>query len=173
MRKVFYILDKLTDEDVVWLAAAGDRQLYAPGEALIRENEAVDALIFVLDGWVSVTVAGVGEVARLGSGEILGEMSLVDESPPSATVAAVSPTQALVVPRRTLDDRMAADPAFASRLYRAIAMFLSIRMRATVKRLGYGSERPATEEEIDLALLDRIDVSGARFDRMIKTLLGA
>jgi len=76
------------------------------------------------------------KVASLGSGEMLGEISLVDESPPSATVVVVEPSHVLHVPRSTLNAKLDADSAFAARLYRAIAMFLSIRMRGTVQQLG-------------------------------------
>jgi CRP/FNR family transcriptional regulator, cyclic AMP receptor protein len=172
MRKVLYILTKLSDDDVEWLSVAGERQWLEPGTTLIRQGEPIEALIFVLDGQVAVSIAGIGEVARLGSGEILGEMSLVDESPPSATVTVVAPTQVLAVDKQRLVDRLESNAAFAARFYRAIAMFLSIRMRSTVQRLGYGNAPASTEEELDLALLDTVHIAGARFDRMIKQLLG-
>src|ERR1700744_5279119 len=172
MRKVFYILTRLSDEDVEWMSMVGRRQKREAGSVLIRQGEPVEALIFMLDGQVSVTVDGVGEVARLGSGEILGEMSLVDESPPSATVTGVQPTQVLAVEKQRLVARLDSDAAFAARFYRAIAMFLSIRMRNTVQHFGYGNAPVSTEEELDLALLDTVHVAGSRFDRMIKDLLG-
>jgi CRP/FNR family transcriptional regulator, cyclic AMP receptor protein len=172
MRKVLYILNKLSDDDVEWLSLAGDRQLLDVGTTLIRQGEPIEALIFVLDGQVSVSIEGLGEVALLGSGEILGEMSLVDESPPSATVTVVAPTQILAVDKQRLVDRLESNAAFAARFYRAIAMFLSIRMRSTVQRLGYGNAPASSEEELDLALLDTVHIAGARFDRMIKQLLG-
>jgi CRP/FNR family transcriptional regulator, cyclic AMP receptor protein len=172
MRKVFYILTRLNDQDVEWMSAVGQRQRHEAGSVLIRQGEPVEALIFVLDGQVSVTVDGVGEIARLGSGEILGEMSLVDESPPSATVTVVQPTQILAIEKQRLVARLDSDTAFAARFYRAIAMFLSIRMRNTVRHFGYGNAPVSTEEELDLALLDTVHVAGARFDRMIKDLLG-
>src|SRR6202007_1384594 len=106
----------------------------------------ISAVTFVLDGQVSVSIKGIGEVTKLGSGEILGEMSLVDESPPSATVTVVAPTQILAVDKQRLVDRLESNAAFAARFYRAIAMFLSIRMRSTVQRLGYGNA-PASSEE--------------------------
>jgi CRP/FNR family cyclic AMP-dependent transcriptional regulator len=172
MRKVFYILTRLNDEDVDWLATVGQRQRLDVGTVLIRQGQPIEALIFVLDGQVSVTVDGLGEIARLGSGEILGEMSLVDESPPSATVTVVQPTQILAIDKQHLVARLDSDAAFAARLYRAIATFLSIRMRNTVRRFGYGNAPVATQEELDIALLDTVHVAGARFDRMIKELLG-
>ena len=173
MRKVLYILTKLSDEDVEWLSMVGERQWVDVGVKLIQQGEPIEALIFVLDGQVAVSIEGIGEVARLGSGEILGEMSLVDESPPSATVTVVAPTHILSVDKARLAARIDADAVFAARLYRAIAMFLSIRMRRTVQRLGYGSAPASSEEELDVALLDTVHIAGARFDRMIKQLVGA
>jgi CRP-like cAMP-binding protein len=173
MRKVFYILEKLTDEDAQWLISVGEKKTFNKGACLIREGEHINALIFLLSGQVSVEVSGVGELAVLGSGEILGEMSLVDESPPSASVIAVTQASVLTIDRAAIDQKLAADPAFAARLYRAIAMFLSVRLRRTVAKLGYGSAAPSSEEEIDLAMLETVNVSGARFDRMIKALMGA
>jgi CRP/FNR family transcriptional regulator, cyclic AMP receptor protein len=54
-------------------------------------EEPIDALMLVLDGKVSVEVDGIGLIASLGSGEMLGEMSLVDEAPPSATAVVTQP----------------------------------------------------------------------------------
>jgi CRP-like cAMP-binding protein len=171
MRKVLYILSRLSDEDVDWISQTGRRTRHAPGEILIRQGVQIDSLMFVLDGRVSVEVAGVGQVASLGSGEMLGEMSLVDESPPSATVVVVEPANVLHLDRHVLNARIDRDPAFAARLYRAIAMFLSVRMRSTVQRLGYGKVAVASEDELDMSLLDAVTVAGSRFDRMIKKLM--
>ena len=98
-----------------------------------KQGAAINSLMFVLDGKVSVEVEGVGQIASLGSGEVLGEMSLVDESPPSAGVIVVEPTRVLHIDRTILNTKLEGDPAFAARLYRAIAMFLSVRMRSTVQ----------------------------------------
>ena len=154
------------------MADVGARLRLPPGSVLIHEGQPIDTLTFVLDGEVIVSVEGVGNVAKLGSGEILGEMSLVDESLPSATVTVSETAEVLAISRDALAARLDADSAFAGRFYRAIAMYLSIRMRATVKRLGYGNAPPTSEEELDIALLDAVHIAGARFDRMIKRLLG-
>lgn len=173
MRKVLYILSRLTDEDVDWMAATGTRRVHEAGDILIRQGEPIDALMFVLDGKVSVEVDGVGQVASLGSGEMLGEMSLVDEAPPSATVFVTERTHVLHIDRHVLNAKLEADPHFAARLYRAIAVFLSVRMRSTVQQFGYGKASVISEDEIDMSLLDTVTLAGSRFERMIKTLLTA
>jgi CRP-like cAMP-binding protein len=173
MRKVLYILSRLTDEDVDWMAATGKRQRHEAGDILIKQGEPVDALMFVLDGKVSVEVEGVGQIASLGSGEMLGEMSLVDEALPSATVVVTELTHVLHIDRRVLNTKLEAEPHFAARLYRAIAMFLSMRMRSTVQQLGYGRTGVFDEDEIEMSFLDAVTVAGSRFDRMVKKLLTA
>lgn len=100
-------------------------------------------------------------------------MSLVDEAPPSATVVVNEPTNVLHIDRANLNAKIESDTAFASRLFRAIAMFLSIRMRSTVQRLGYGKATVSSDDELDMALLDSVTVAGGRFDRLVKKLLTA
>src|SRR3954471_23429926 len=102
MRKVLYILSRLSDDDVEWMAATGKRTRHPAGATLIRQGEVIDSLMFVLDGKASVEIEGVGQVASLGSGEVLGEMSLVDESPPSATVVVTEPAHVLHIARAAL-----------------------------------------------------------------------
>src|SRR2546421_1119539 len=103
MRKVLYILSRLNDEDVDWFAATGRRANYGAGDVLIKQGAPINSLMFVLDGKVSVEVEGVGQIANLGSGEVLGEMSLVDESPPSAGGILVEPTRVLHIDRTVLN----------------------------------------------------------------------
>ena len=173
MRKVLYILSRLTDEDVDWMAATGKRQRHEAGDILIRQGQPVDALMFVLDGKVSVEVEGVGQIASLASGEMLGEMSLVDEAPPSATVVVTEPTHVLHIDHGVLNAKLDVDPYFAARLYRAIAVFLSMRMRSTVQQLGYGKSAAFEEDAIEMSFLDAVTMAGSRFDRLIKKLLTA
>jgi CRP/FNR family transcriptional regulator, cyclic AMP receptor protein len=61
----------------------------------------------------------------------MGEMSFVDQAPPSATVQAMEPSFVLDIPRRRLNAKLAEDAGFAARFYRALSMFLAARLRAT------------------------------------------
>jgi CRP-like cAMP-binding protein len=105
-------------------------------------------------------VAGLGEVARLGSGEILGEISFVDTSSPSATVTTFAPTQVLAIDRERLFGHLASDPAFAARFYLAVAMYISVRMRETMQR--FGRDTSNAEEELNMDLLHTVHIAGAR-----------
>jgi len=174
MRKVLYILGELNDEDVEWMAATGRRQVAeAAPLVLIREGQPARDLFFVLDGHSTVSVAGVGDVARLGTGEVMGEMSFVDSSPPSATVTAEPGCVVLALPKTEMEARLARDIGFAARFYRAMALFLADRLRSantrgkTAATLG---DSKVVEDELDEGLLDTVSLAGVRFERMLEML---
>jgi CRP/FNR family cyclic AMP-dependent transcriptional regulator len=177
MRKALLVLGILNDSDLDWMIAAGAKREIAPGDVLIHEGRPVDALFLVLDGALAVTSRATGnrEIARLLSGEIVGEMSFVDSRPPSATVCAVERACVLVVPRSALQARLNAEPLFAARFYRALAVFLSDRMRSTLGLLGYGAGAKLDEEstysdELDTDEMERASLAGARFDLLQRRL---
>jgi len=178
MRKVLYIFGELADSDIEWMARTGRRRWVNEGEILIYEGKPVDSVIFLLQGEFAVSVAGIGEVARLGSGEIVGEMSYVDSAPPSATVTARSRSLTLFVAKRDLTLKLESDIPFGFRFYRALAVFLADRLRGTVRRLGYAKTGSLEgdellEDELDSGILDNVAKAGDRFHRMLKMLSGA
>lgn len=178
MRKVLYILGLLDDLDVDWLARHGRKRAIAPGEILVREGLACPSVFILLNGSMGVTIAGLGRVATLGAGEVIGELSFVDSAPPSATVTAETGCDILDVDKGVLAAQLAANDAFARRFYQAIAMFLADRLRGTVRRLGYGAGGSLDSDEIladelDEKLLDTVSLAGERFDRLIRTLATA
>ncbi|MEK7684841.1 MAG: cyclic nucleotide-binding domain-containing protein [Verrucomicrobiota bacterium] len=179
MRKVLFIFGELNDFDIDWMTSAGRKEQLAKGACLIHEGKPVSAFYIILDGSFKVSVAALGdkEIARLGTGEIVGEMSFVEDRPPSATVKALASSVVLSIPRVQLAAKLKQDTAFAARFYRALAVFLSFRLRKTVSQLGYGKSSPTEEEkeasdELDANVLDNVYLAGARFDRMVKRLMG-
>jgi CRP-like cAMP-binding protein len=175
MRKVLYILGQLNDTDVEWLAQHGIRRPVADGEIIVREGRQIDTLFITLSGQFRVSLQDGQEVARLGAGEVVGEIAFVDASPPSATVTAAGNATVLALPKALLQQRLAADPPFAARFYRALAIFLADRLRATTRRLGYGSvgdldSETVLEDELDIGVLDAVSQAGDRFSRLLQRL---
>jgi len=167
LRKVLFILGQLSDEDVEWLGQAGQRERVQAGTELIREGEPIDAIYFVLDGRLAVRRKG-DHLSELETGEIIGEMSFVDANPPSATVEAVIDSTVLRVARAALTARMEKDPGFAARLFRAIAVFLSDRLRTTLARAEPDAADAAQADELDANVLDNVALAGDRFDRLLR-----
>lgn len=169
MKKVLYILGELDDDDAEWLTTAGTRRPLATGDVLIHEGRATDSIYFVTHGTFAVTSGPARiELARVGAGEVLGEVSFVDRRPPTATVTAAEGSEVLAVPRAALTEKLRRDPAFAGRFYRAVAVFLADRLRSTLRRL---ENAPAEEEdELDLQSLEAVSKAGVRFERILRRL---
>jgi bacteriocin-type transport-associated protein len=177
MRKIFYLLGQLSDADVDWLLRHGRKRRVAPGTVLIRERQPIDVLYILLEGALEVSGTSLGtNTIRLGSGEVVGEMSFIESRLPSASVTAAEPSSVLEIPRKALAARLESDPAFAARFYRALAMFLSHRLRNTGRQLGYGPDQRLDEDaeaddELDAQMLDSVHLAGARFDHVLQRLL--
>ena len=174
MRKVLLIFSELTDGDVEWLSKSGDRIHVDAGATLVPLGARVDNIWFVLDGALSVHTAAGAQVALMGSGEIVGEMSLVDPAPTAVSVRVASDTTLLRISDATVRAKLAEDPAFAARFYRALCVFMASRLRSTTRRMGYGTnvEDENAKDELTDDLLDNVHLAGARFDRMLKRLAG-
>jgi CRP/FNR family cyclic AMP-dependent transcriptional regulator len=174
MRKVLFIFGVLNDSDIDWMARSGARRGVRRHEVLIQEGVPIDAIVLLLQGRMGVSVSGAGEIAQIEAGDFIGEMSLVDSAPPSATVIANVDSVALFLDKQILLRRLAGDHA-ASRFYRALAILLSDRLRATERRIAYGeqdyglgNEATRLKDELDPGVLDQLSVAGERFDRLLK-----
>lgn len=180
MRKVLYVLGQLDDLDAEWLARAGTRRRLRDAEVVIEQGRHAPAIFILLAGELAVEVKGVGRVALLAPGEVVGEMSFVDSAPPSATVQAAGDAFVLEVPKAALEAKIAADTGFGLRFYRAIALFLADRLRTAQQRRATeakgGRIRLDTpevlEDELDEKVLDSVSLGGDRFDRLLRRLAG-
>jgi len=174
MRKVLLIFSELTDGDVDWLSKSGERVHVDAGATLVPLGARVENIWFVLDGALSVHTAAGTQLALMGSGEIVGEMSLVDPAPTAVSVRVASDATLLKISDAAVRAKLADDPAFAARFYRALCVFLASRLRSTTRRMGYGTdvEDENAKDELTDDLLDNVHLAGARFDRMLKRLAG-
>ena len=169
MRKALYMLGDLAEEDILFLARAGDVGGYDIGDVLIHSGKRPDALHIVTHGSFAVRLPDGRTVATLEVGDVVGEMSFVEDRLPETDVIALEPSRALAVPRAALDAELAAQPAFAGRFYKALATFLSDRLRSlTAERQGGLS----SGEVLDERLLDIVHVAGDRMLRLIAILEG-
>jgi bacteriocin-type transport-associated protein len=176
MRKVLFILGQLSDDDVDWLAVAGHTEHAPAGVVLVQQGKHFDSLYFVLEGLLAVTrhTGQDGqELAQLGAGEIIGEMSFITAGSAAATVTTLEDSVVLAIPKVQLSAKLEQDTEFAAHFYRAIAGFLSDRLPTTLARLGQNSSSSLSGEigeadELDATVLDNIHLAGARFERLLK-----
>jgi CRP-like cAMP-binding protein/SAM-dependent methyltransferase len=156
-------IDALPTGDRDWLLAAGQaRRIHAQG-MLIREGEAAEAIHLVTGGLFAVThtdATGRREtIDRCAPGAILGELSWLDGEPASASVTATRASEVLALPIRTLEAKIAADPAFAARFLRAVATVAAGRTRADrtrARQRGAIPSNPAPDRDPQAGLLARV-----------------
>jgi len=173
MRKALYILGSLDDGDIEWMAEHGAREHIRRGDTLVRENVPINSLYILLEGKLSVRVGGNpgNEIAALLPGEIVGEISFIDNRKPTASVIALEDSRVFALDRALLSVKLARDPAFASRFYRAIASFLADRLYMTTARLGYGSPgQDVDADTIEDSMMDEISLATIRFDKLLRYL---
>ena len=73
------------------MAACARERVFGAGQIIVRQGEAGDSMFLIGAGEARVTLEPSGqEVARLGAGTYLGEMSMLTGDPRSATVSAVT-----------------------------------------------------------------------------------
>ena len=175
MRDVLFILSELDDADLEWLADVGEVRRVPPGEVLIPKGQPNNRIFIVLEGELAVLLdVGGPELVRLGPGELVGEISLLDSRPPQVTVAAANDAKIFTVGHGTMRTKMKRDPSFAAHFYRAIAIFLANRLNRAQKTES-GAEPNLDEdvqdsEELSPELMDSVNLAGQRFLTFLEKL---
>jgi CRP/FNR family cyclic AMP-dependent transcriptional regulator len=175
MRKVLYILGELADTDLQWIVDAGKIRSLTANTEIVSEGGVNDTLFIVVEGDLSVVKGGV-QLASLSTGEVIGEMSLLDSRPPSATVTSTKASLVWAVPQSTLRKKLVDDVHFAARFYRALSIFLANRLGRIGLQVGANAAAtPLDENEGELSpeLLENIGIAGARFDWFLQRIRGS
>src|SRR3954468_19233040 len=131
------LLEKLDDVDVDWIFSTSLENLVPRGASLIEVGQPVKALHIVQKGLLGIFAPGSQDrLGVVGPGGVVGEMSLLEERPPTESVTALEPTAVLSIPHRSLEERFLKDPTFAARFFRGLAKSLSQRLRRTNSQLA-------------------------------------
>lgn len=126
------LLATFNANELTLLSSFGDSRSYQTDDIIIREGDENDHLYLVLKGKLEVLQTFDGQtrpVATLEAGDSLGEVSVFDPGPASATVRALSEAEVWLITRSSLDRLHAANPKVAYRLLSRITTCLSKRMR--------------------------------------------
>jgi CRP-like cAMP-binding protein len=108
-------LEALSDADLATVVRAG-RQVHLPADwSLIWEKTPADKAYLIVEGEVSVRKGGV-EVARLGPGDVIGEMAIVNHKLRSASVVSLTPLEVVHFTKESLEQLLRDVPAFGDAL---------------------------------------------------------
>jgi len=129
------------DEGELKLLAGEFEQKHCPaGSVLFTENEPGDYIGLILSGSFEVkkTTEFMGKqivLAVLSRGSSLGELSIIDEKPRSATMVAIEDSELLILRRDVLNDFIECHPHIGIKIMREINRILAIRLREAIKRI--------------------------------------
>ena len=114
----------LDPADLQQVARIATECAFGEGATLFRQGDSGDALYIVVDGSLRIEQDG-REIARRGPGDVVGEMSIVNDAPRLATVVAVEATRALRIGRPDFDAILRDRPETAVGVIRVLAKRLA------------------------------------------------
>ncbi|MEZ4595264.1 MAG: cyclic nucleotide-binding domain-containing protein, partial [Chloroflexota bacterium] len=104
-------------------------QRYKPGEIVVHEGQYGDIAFLIWSGRVAVVQGNFANPAGVhyrGPGEVVGEMSLIDNKPRSASIVALDDVRLLGIYRKDFFELLHIDPNFSTNMME----LLSSRLRA-------------------------------------------
>lgn len=118
-------------EDVLRLCKI---RIYDAGEVMIREGDHEKCMYFMFSGYVQIAKTGKLVAPLCRTGDVFGEMGVLDEGPRSATVRAMKETTCLAIDAQQLDKfEENENGAFPAAMYKMFAQILTHRLRATTE----------------------------------------
>jgi CRP-like cAMP-binding protein len=119
------LFDSMSEETIAYLGGKLSIERLDEGETLFHKGDPGDALYIVDGGWLKITTRDAsGEelmLNRCGPGEVIGEMSLIDHEPRSASVTATAPARLLKLSSEDFLDVIGAQPLIAMEIMRNIS----------------------------------------------------
>lgn len=139
------ILSPLPQDALEAIAAATRVHTFAKGETILRHGTAGNSMFVVHDGGVSVRVSD-AEIARLGDGDVFGEMALLTGENRAADVVALTDVVVIEIAKEALQPVLRDHPELAA----------AISAKVMERRDSLDSLRAASNEEEQQTVLSRI-----------------
>ncbi|PID77052.1 MAG: Crp/Fnr family transcriptional regulator [Deltaproteobacteria bacterium] len=142
-RKLLFKLPLFNSFDVEELNTLARHMSYIQidsGECIFKEGDRGNFMGFVVNGVLEVMKKSENgqniTIARITKGFSIGEMSLLDKSPRSATVVAIRPSLMVTLTNKGLDLLTQKHPALGVKLLHKIIRLMGFNMRRTSSRLA-------------------------------------
>ncbi|MBH8554541.1 Crp/Fnr family transcriptional regulator [Nostocaceae cyanobacterium CENA357] len=142
--ELFPLLSTANPQTLEWLLNVAIEHEYPVGRAVLMEDAWGNAVYFVVSGWVKVRRTSGDDsvaIAILGRGDFFGEMAILDESPRSTDVIALSPVKLLSISRERFIQILFKDP----QLHHRMLQLMVRRLRQINQRLQIRTSPPAVK----------------------------
>jgi CRP-like cAMP-binding protein len=187
--ELFPLFNAASPETIEWLLSITVEHEYPAERAVLMEDAWGNAVYFVESGWVKVR-RHVGEevvtLAILGRGDFFGEMAILDESPRSTDVVALSAVKLLSISAQRFIQTLFKDSQLHHRMLQLMVRRLrqtntrfqlrhqppAIKLASTLVSLGenYGLPSEHGTEIFNIPVKDLADVSDITTDETAKIL---
>ena len=129
------LFNQIASEDLVPVAMVAREAHFSVGETLIRQGDPGDCLYIIVDGEASIVIRGVGEVAKRGAKNSIGEMGLISRQPRTADCVALTDLTALKIDQDDFWELLAEKPPLALGVIKALSQRLDEAV-ANLQKLG-------------------------------------
>jgi CRP-like cAMP-binding protein len=176
--QLFPLLSTANPQTLEWLINVAVEHQYPVGRAVLMEDAWGNAVYFLISGWVKVRrISGDDSItlAILGRGDFFGEMAILDESPRSTDVIALSPVKLFSISRERFIQVLFKDPQLHHRMLQLMVRRLrqinqrlqirscppAVKLAHTLVSLGesYGQESSQGKEILNIAFQDLAEVA--------------
>lgn len=142
--ELFPLFNAVNSETIEGLLSMATEHEYPAGRAVLMEDAWGNAVYFIQAGWVKVR-RHAGEdfltLAILGRGDFFGEMAILDESPRSTDVVALTGVKLLSIPAQRFIQTLFQDPQLHHRMLQLMVQ----RLRFTNARFQMRHQPPAVK----------------------------
>ena len=187
--QLFPLLSTANPQTLEWLINVAVEHQYPVGRAVLMEDAWGNAVYFLISGWVKVRrISGDDSItlAILGRGDFFGEMAMLDESPRSTDVIALSPVKLFSISRERFIQVLFKDPQLHHRMLQLMVRRLrqinqrlqirscppAVKLAHTLVSLGesYGQESSQGKEILNIAFQDLAEVAEISLEETSKIM---
>ncbi len=127
LQRHHHFFSEMEDMEIAQFLRLCKKESYGKGRNIFEEGDEGRAFYLIIAGEIRIRV-GEKEVARIGAGEVFGEMAILDNSPRSATAETIEDTVVFSVDRDILAKSA---PTLGFKMATSLARALAVKLRET------------------------------------------
>ncbi len=124
-----YLVRGLSEEEIESIVKIAQQKTFTDGQTLMRAGEIGHELAIILVGAARIVTPTGDRLADVGPGRVVGEISLLDEAPRSATIVSAGTTTVASIPFDRLRELMQAHPSIELGILRNLSKVLCEHIR--------------------------------------------